>query len=197
MHALKAALLVATLLMQTAVASGADATFPPGCPENPSMCTYASARMQVGPLLVTIEARAENGSAQLEEAVSIEPSGSGTITIGVAGNASTQGQTFNVTLQVNETDGVAWQGETQASFAYAPTPGFSETREFRFRADDDAAGAIALPILLRVDDEALSTFVTIAVVDESRDADTPFPAVLALGALALSALVVGSRRRQR
>lgn len=183
------------LVSSVGLAEGATELLLSGCPANPSRCTYASAEVRVGPLLVTIEAHADNGSAELESNVTIARGESGTIVIGVSANSSAQNETFNVSFQVNDTEGLTWGGAQNASFAYTPTPGFSETREFRFTVDDDASGELPVPIVLGVDDATGFTYVTFLVLQESVEGnDTPIPALPL--ALAVVAAVALARRKE-
>ena len=193
MRALRGTLLLVSLLALVPAASAITAET--SCPADPTKCNYARATLEVGPLTVTAEASVEGGSSELEANVTAHAGDAGTLTFTILANTSSSGETFVVTLRMNETSGIEWTEGTEREVSFVAQAGFPVRESVSFRIAKDAAPA-TYPLAFVVDlGNATGTSavgVTVVALQETSN-DAP-GAPVALVLVGLAALALARRR---
>ncbi|HEX2022266.1 MAG TPA: hypothetical protein VHH36_06100 [Candidatus Thermoplasmatota archaeon] len=196
------ALLAAPFAFAQAGVGGVQVTDKSGdCPENVPSCgeavvkSYAQTTVKVGPIMVVATLRVDDGNDELEVNATARAGDTGEITFRVedaSGNFSGNA-TVEVTLRVDVANAtLAWEGATEASFAFDPRAGPAD-RTFRFQVPADApTGKSIVPFLVAAGNETATSGVGIEVVPAERN-ESPAPAFAAVAAAAVLALAL--RRR--
>lgn len=201
MRVARTAISLILLLVALPVAQAQTLDLAPDCPENPTACTsYATASVQVGPVLVTAVVSFEGDSGELEAEATARAGDAGNFTFRVrdaTGNESAP--EVNVTLEVLESNAtLTWEGPTNVTLAFDPAD-VEQRHAIGFALSaSQPEGVYGIPFRVTVGDESAEATVLMRVVaeDEEERNESPGPAAPLVAAAVAAALALrGARRR--